>query len=143
MSTHWWLPDEEPMPKLSQKTLGILKQIAQEQSYDDVSTNIPDWLEVANAIKEVLAYVEADNTPATDAVATVELLAQYPRAHEAWTDNEDGKLSSLFNNDMPITDIAGTLQRDPASIRNRLRTLGLLPTQNNGNTPRVMVQNID
>lgn len=143
MSTHWWLPDEEPMPKLSQKTLGILKQIAQEQSYDEASTNIPDWVEVANAIKEVLAYVEADNTPTDDPAATVELLTQYPRAHDAWTADEDGQLSHLFNNKTAIDDIAGTLQRDPASIRNRLRTLGLLPKQNNGNTPRVMVQNID
>jgi hypothetical protein len=144
MSRYWWLPDEELMPKISKKTLTVLKSLAEGQSYDQLLTRFPD-LDISAAAREALTYIETNsisngvmnNSQADD------LLKRYPRSNDPWDDNDDKRLSGWFMKGVTVDDIAGKLKRAPQSIRNRLKHLGLLKNQGNGDMPRVMIQNID
>jgi hypothetical protein len=146
MSRYWWLPDEELMPTISKKTLTVLKSLAEGQSYDQLITQFPD-LDLSEAAREALSYIENNNLPDSPDKNTRapwgDMLDEYPRSNAAWDDNDDKRLSGWFMKGVTIRDIATKLKRAPQSVRRRLEHLGLLKNQDNGNMPRVMVQNID
>ena len=50
---------------------------------------------------------------------------QYPRAYEAWTDDEDEELRGLLEDGLLLRDIATRLQRRPSAVQSRMHKLGL------------------
>lgn len=51
---------------------------------------------------------------------------QYPRAYEKWTKEEDVRLKIEYDKGLGIQPLSEMLQRQPGSIRSRLRKLGIL-----------------
>ncbi len=49
-----------------------------------------------------------------------------PMAYKRWTPNADQQLKALYQNGVPITELADYFQRRPNAIRSRLAKLGLL-----------------
>lgn len=52
--------------------------------------------------------------------------AQYPKAYEKWTEDEDRLLKQKFEAGASIDDLAGLLKRQPSAINSRLVKLGLV-----------------
>lgn len=134
------------MPGISKKTLIVLKSLAAGQSYDQLLSQFPD-LDLSAAARETLSYIENNNLPDSPTdnpdAPWSNLLDDYPRSNAPWNENDDKRLSGWFMKGVTIRDISTKLKRAPQSVRQRLEYLGLLKNQDNGNMPRVMVQNID
>ncbi|MBE9570849.1 MAG: hypothetical protein IMF11_09495, partial [Proteobacteria bacterium] len=51
---------------------------------------------------------------------------RYPRAYERWTKDEDVRLKIEYDKGLGIQPLSEMFQRQPGSIRSRLRKLGIL-----------------
>jgi DNA-binding NarL/FixJ family response regulator len=51
--------------------------------------------------------------------------ADRPKAYQAWTPEEEQRLSQLHGAGIPVNDIAKQLGRQPSGIKSRLKRLGL------------------
>lgn len=51
---------------------------------------------------------------------------RYPRAYEKWTEDEDVRLKIEYGKGLGIQPLSEMFQRQPGSIRSRLRKLGLV-----------------
>lgn len=131
---------------LSENSFTILKYIAEGHSYDQILKVYPDltYQDISFAAQEALAALNGKTPPVNSRERKIiELRKRYPRAHRRWTQQEDNQLATLFSEGQSVHDIANTIGRNPSAIRRRMKKLGLSVITNDGDIPRVMVQNID
>ncbi len=58
-----------------------------------------------------------------------EIRQQYPQAYTPWTEAMDEELTALHQANVPIREMASSLERHPGGIRSRLKKLGLTQQQ--------------
>ncbi len=56
--------------------------------------------------------------------------AEYPKAYEKWTDEEDNSLKQKFGEGVTTEELARIFQRQPSAIRSRLTRLGMVAERN-------------
>jgi ATP-dependent DNA helicase RecQ len=82
-------------------------------------------------IMRLVYWLETADPPTGNTVSAYherldQIKANYSRAYESWTADEDEKLRQLFANNQTIQAIADTLERQPSAIHGRLRKLGIV-----------------
>lgn len=50
----------------------------------------------------------------------------YPQAYEPWTTEEEKKLTELFGESKPVSEISKLMGRKSGGIKSRLKKLGLI-----------------
>ncbi len=92
------------------------------------SANISSQPEKHNAINQ--SESQQNILPEKKAISWNERLnsikKSYPSAYKSWTKNEEVELEKLFKENMPYSEIAKKLGRQPSAIRSRLRRLRLI-----------------
>jgi hypothetical protein len=111
--------------RLSSKTVAVLEMIAAGHTYEQVLAAYPDlsYLDIFAAAREALQAVGQSDASYAERLAKIR--EKHPRAYEKWSDEEDVRLTALFQSQRPVKEIAATLQRQPGAIRSRLVKLGL------------------
>lgn len=98
------------------------------KSYQNYSANLSSKPEKHNAINQDEA--QQNILPEKKGISWDERLntikKSYPRAYKIWTKNEEIELDKLFKENMPYSEIAKKLGRQPGAIRSRLIRLGLI-----------------
>ena len=119
---------DEKNKRFSVKSRKILDLISKGHSYDQIllMDDTITYFDIFNAANEALELDVQDERGYHDRLA--EIRSKYPRAYEAWTNEEEAELTRLFTTDPDTQRIAGRLQRQPSAIRSRLRRLGLVRT---------------
>jgi hypothetical protein len=108
---HCWmsLPGEERSPdRVEQEILRLVYRVLQDMREDAAAFGFiqderSDWEERLERIR-----------------------AQYSKAYEKWTDEDDNLLTQKFGEGVSVVDLAKLFQRQPSAIRSRLAKLGLL-----------------
>lgn len=78
-----------------------------------------DWRHGKHSVKE------AHDAVVVPQEAFEEIRAEYPKAYERWTEEEDANLKQAYETCKEIEALANTFQRQPGAIRSRLTKLGL------------------
>ncbi len=94
--------------------------------HQNYSVNISSQPEKHNAINQGLQNLlpEKKGNSWTERLNAIK--KSYPRAYESWSKNEEMELEKLFKENMPHSEIAKKLGRQPSAIRSRLMRLGLI-----------------
>ena len=113
-------------PKVSTKSMEILRLIAKGRSYAQIVDSGPDitYIDVFSAASEALQALEAESESHSDRLQ--ETKKRHPRAYERWSDAELEELATVFLAGQTFEEIADHLGRQPSAIRSRLLRLGLL-----------------
>ena len=106
--------------KLSDKSIAVLKLIAEGFSYSQIVDGHPgfSYRDIFNAAEEVLRL----NSPNYEHRMS-EIKAKYPRAYEKWSDAEDAELRSKADSGLSAAGLAQHFKRQPSAIRSRLEKL--------------------
>ena len=123
-------------PRLSEKSLRVLRLIADGQSYARIMESEADLnyhdiffaAEEALWVDERLAAWLAENKAGerirpTEECAMHRAKALHPRAYQAWTEREDEELKVRHASGTPVAELARYFQRQESAIRSRLSKL--------------------
>lgn len=108
---HCWmsLPDDERSPdRVEQEILRVVHRALQNMREDAAA----------------FGFSKEDKSDWEERLARMR--AQYPKAYEKWTEEDDSLLSQKFGEGMLMADLARLFQRQPSAIRSRLAKLGLI-----------------
>jgi hypothetical protein len=128
------------LPRLSPKSLQVLKLIAEGYSYTQIVDQNPNLkyhdiffaAEEAVWLDERIGKLAQDPGPSTaeakpTEISTMERAKElHPRAYAPWSEGEDAELTSMHAAGQSKTQMAEQLQRQPSAIDSRLRKLGTL-----------------
>ncbi len=123
-------------PRLSPKSLQVLKLIAEGQSYSRIVDGNPELnyhdiffaAEEAVWLDERIGTIMQTGDPAirpTEISAMERAKQTYSKAYAPWSVNDDAKLTEMHTVGVNKTEMAGHFQRQPSAIRSRLAKLGL------------------
>ncbi len=126
-------------PRLSAKSLLVLKQIAEGNSYSRIVDDNPDlnYHDIFFAAEEAVwmderigSYCDRPSTSGGSVAlaepSAMELAkAVYPQAYAPWTEEDDEQLRSFISSGTSAQEIAGYFQRQPSAIKSRMSKLGL------------------
>ena len=129
-----------PSPRLSPKSLQVLKLVSEGQSYSRIveSDHSLNYHDIFFAAEEALwlderlgALAEEAGKPAVDsrpsgACAMTLAKELHPRAYIKWSEHEEGELRTMFANGKDTAELARYFRRQASAIRSRLRKLGLI-----------------
>lgn len=110
---------------LSERSVNVLKLIAEGRSYEQILTFQPDltYRDIFDAAREAL---EATGEVLSDYQERMaEVRRDHPRAYEPWTDEEDATLVRLSQAGRTVDEIAAQLQRQPSAVRSRMQKRNL------------------
>ena len=123
--------------RLSNKSLKVLKLIAEGRSYSGIVDGNPDlnYHDIFFAAEEAVwldesIVVQAENMGPT--VRPTELNAmerakqKHPKAYTPWSESDDTELAEMHANGVDNKEMAARFQRQPSAIRSRLKKLGLV-----------------
>jgi hypothetical protein len=112
--------------QLTEKSRLILEEIAKGHTYEQILIKELAWTyqDIFQAAAEALQIRQIPNPEKGYAVAEIRL--EHPRAYEAWSPEDDGRLRHLFQTGSAVKQIASVLQRQPSAVRSRLAKLNLL-----------------
>lgn len=122
-----------PLPALSGKATAILAMIASGNAYEQILRAYPDFTynDIFDAADEALQFSEGRRVPSgevhhEDKAYSVDAVRErFPRAYQAWDEQEEQQLRELINSGHTVAQIAGRLQRQRSAIRSRITRLGL------------------
>lgn len=114
--------------ELSAKSRSILSLIAQGYSYQQILDIYPvfTYIDIFEAAKEALDVISSRVDISKENSPIDEIRKKHPRAYEKWNDEEDQRLTKLFQSGAGTKEIAYILQRQPGAITSRLSKLGLI-----------------
>lgn len=112
-------------PPLSSKAANIVKMIVGGRNYTQVIAADPNIRakDLFDAVKLAVLMKTDGAQPGAYAQHLAAIRAEWPRAYEKWTPDEDERLRSMHGNGIPLEEIAGVLQRQVSAIRSRLMKL--------------------
>lgn len=84
-------------------------------AYTDISRE-----DLFHAVRFALRMKTGKPLPGMYAQRLAAIKAEFPRAYEKWTFDEDCQLRSMHANGVPVDEIAEVLQRQVSAIRSRL-----------------------
>lgn len=116
--------------RLSAKSVAILRQIANGQSYSQILESDPTfrYFDIFAAAEEALQLSES----ILDYSKRMEKAKErYPRAYERWDAEDDARLRLLHREGNSIARIAVMLGRQPSAIRSRLKKQPLDESEHN------------
>jgi uncharacterized protein (DUF433 family) len=127
-------------PRLSPKSLQVLKLIAAGHSYSQIVDSSPGlnyhdiffaaeeavWIdEKISAQPALSATAEPPNRP-TEISAMEMAKRTYPNAYMPWSADDDAQLADMHGAGASKAEMAAHFQRQPSAIRSRLSKLGLI-----------------
>jgi hypothetical protein len=115
---------------LSQTSRTILKAIAKGHTYEQILVQELAWTyhDIFQAAAEAIEVADRQVGGEGYETRMAKIQAEHPRAYQPWNEEEDARLTELFQKHVSVTDIAKTLQRQPGAIRSRLSKLNLVTT---------------
>jgi hypothetical protein len=127
-------------PRLSSKSIQVLKLIAEGHSYSRIVENDSclNYHDIFFAAEEAVwlderigSWAEEAGRPIVNSrptsVNAMDLAKKlHPRAYLKWSEHEEGVLKGMFSGGKGIEELARFFKRQPSAIRSRLRKLGLI-----------------
>lgn len=110
---------------LSPQAVAILTLIAEGHSYSQILAHYPalTYVDIFSAAREALDVAGAHTS---DYRRRIDGIRQtYPRAYQAWSDDEDKQLAALVGEGKAQKDIAHLLERQSSAISRRIEKLRL------------------
>lgn len=123
-------------PRLSLKSLQVLRLIAEGQSYSRIVDGNPElnYHDIFFAAEEAVwlderlgAIMQSGNSTIrpTEITAMERAKLTYPKAYAPWYANDDAELTEMYAAGVSKNEMAEHFQRQPSAIRSRLAKLGL------------------
>lgn len=124
-------------PRLSSKSLQVLKLIAEGQSYSRIVDGNPElnYHDIFFAAEEavwlderigVLAKAGDPSSRPTEISAMERAKRTFPKAYAPWSASDDSELAAMHAAGVDKSEMAKHFQRQPSAIRSRLAKLGLV-----------------
>lgn len=106
----------------SKKAATILKMAEEGCDYTQVVAADPiiSRKDLFDAVMLAIRMKTDEALPGVYAQRLAAIRAEFPRAYEKWTFDEDCQLRSMHANGVPVDEIAEVLQRQVSAIRSRL-----------------------
>lgn len=124
-------------PRLSPKSLQVLKLIAAGESYTRIVDGNPElnYHDIFFAAEEAVWLDERIDTKSgteeskaqpTELSAMERAKHNHPKAYAPWTSADDSELAAMHASGATKNELAVYFQRQPSAIRSRLSKLGLI-----------------
>lgn len=109
------------------KAATIVKMIEEGCDYIQLIATDPDisGKDLFDAVMLAVLMKTDGAQPGAYAQHLAAIRAEWPRAYEKWTRDEDEQLRSMHASGIPVEEIAGLLQRQVSAIRARLVKLAI------------------